>query len=96
MTAGEKSARESGLEEKARWRAVIARYQRPSTPRALWQIINTLVPYVGLWCLMYWLKDISLWLTIPFAVVAGGLLVRDIHHLSRLRARFVFQVALGQ
>ncbi len=36
--------------QRARWRAVIAKYQRPSTPRALWQITNTVVPYVLLWC----------------------------------------------
>jgi omega-6 fatty acid desaturase (delta-12 desaturase) len=88
------TAGESGSEERASWRAVIAKYQRPSTPRALWQIFNTLVPYVGLWCLMYWLKDISLWLTIPLAVVASGLLVRifiifhDCGHGSYFRSRW--------
>jgi omega-6 fatty acid desaturase (delta-12 desaturase) len=80
--------------ERARWRAVIARYQQPSTARALWQITNTVVPYAGLWYLMYWLKDISLWLTVPCAIVAGGLLVRvfiifhDCGHGSYFRSRW--------
>jgi omega-6 fatty acid desaturase (delta-12 desaturase) len=84
----------SELQERARWRAVIARYQQPSTARATWQIINTIVPYALLWYLMYWLKDISLWLTIPFAVVAGGLLVRvfiifhDCGHGSYFKSRW--------
>jgi acyl-lipid omega-6 desaturase (Delta-12 desaturase) len=79
--------------EKARWRAVIATYQHPSTLRALWQIINTIVPYALLWYLMYVLKDISLWLTIPLAVIAGGLLVRlfiifhDCGHGSYFKSR---------
>src|SRR5687767_7300461 len=70
------STGESRPGERARWRAVIAKYQHPSTARALWQIINTIVPYALLWYVMYEVKDISLWLTIPFAVLAGGLLVR--------------------
>ena len=76
MDGSVNSAGDSGPEEKARWREVLAKYQQPSAPRALWQIVNTLVPYVGLWYLMYWLKDISLWLTVPLALLAGGLLVR--------------------
>jgi acyl-lipid omega-6 desaturase (Delta-12 desaturase) len=70
------SAAEVEQQERTRWRAVIARYQRSSTALALWQLINTLVPYVLLWYVMYRMKDISLWLTIPFAILAGGLLVR--------------------
>jgi omega-6 fatty acid desaturase (delta-12 desaturase) len=80
--------------EIARWRAVVAKYQHPSMPRALCQILNTFVPYVGLWYLMYWLKDFSLWMTVPFAVIAGALLVRvfiilhDCGHGSYFRSRW--------
>jgi len=80
--------------ERARWRAVIVKYQRPSTVRALWQIINTVVPYALLWYLMYRLKDVSLWLTIPIAVLAGALLVRvfvifhDCGHGSFFKSRW--------
>jgi omega-6 fatty acid desaturase (delta-12 desaturase) len=62
-------------------------------PRALWQIANTVIPYALLWYLMYLLKDISLWLTIPLAIVAGALLVRvfiifhDCGHGSYFRSR---------
>jgi omega-6 fatty acid desaturase (delta-12 desaturase) len=85
---------DSGHHERTRWRAVIARYQQPSATRAIWQIINSVVPYVLLWYLMYWLKDISPWLTIPVAVVAGGLLVRvfiifhDCGHGSYFKSRW--------
>ena len=44
---------ESSADEKRRLRAVLTRFQRPSTARALWQIFNTIVPYVLLWVLMY-------------------------------------------
>ena len=48
----------------------------PRPARAMWQIVNTLVPYFLLWYLMYHVKEISLWLTIPLAMLAGTLLVR--------------------
>jgi acyl-lipid omega-6 desaturase (Delta-12 desaturase) len=83
----------AGPAEKVRWREATAKYQHPSTPRALWQLVNTLVPYALLWYSMYLLKDISLWLTIPVAAVAGALLVRmfiifhDCGHGSYFKSR---------
>jgi len=63
-------------DERKRLRAVLTRYQQPSTGRALWQFFNTVVPYVLLWYLMYFVKEISLWLALPLAILAGTLLVR--------------------
>jgi omega-6 fatty acid desaturase (delta-12 desaturase) len=76
MTATDPPSQESEREERARLRAVLTRYQRPSTGRALWQILNTLVPYVLLWVLMYHVQEISLWAALPLAILAGTLLVR--------------------
>src|SRR2546425_12443166 len=36
----------------ADWKKIVAKYQKPSAPRAVWQIVNTLVPYALLWYLM--------------------------------------------
>ena len=58
------------------WAEIVAKYQEPSTWRALWQIINTVVPYGLLWYLMYLCRPISWWLVVPLAVLAGGFLVR--------------------
>src|SRR6476469_8818879 len=58
------------------WKNLIAKYQQPSTPRAVWQIVNTLVPYALLWYLMYLSLAISWWLVIPLAILAGAFLVR--------------------
>ncbi len=58
------------------WKEIVARYQKPSIPRGLWQIINTLVPYTALWCLMYFTVTISWWLTVPLAILAGAFMVR--------------------
>jgi len=62
--------------ERMRLRAVLVRFQRPSTARALWQLFDTVVPYALLWVLMYQVKAISLWLAVPLAMLAGTLLVR--------------------
>lgn len=65
-----------GRPETAAWKKIVARYQKPSTGRALWQVANTLVPYAALWALMFFTARISWWLTVPLAVLAGAILVR--------------------
>jgi acyl-lipid omega-6 desaturase (Delta-12 desaturase) len=62
--------------ETAAWKQVVAKYQKPSVWRSVWQIVNSLVPYVVLWYLMYLLKGISVWLAVPLAILAGAFLVR--------------------
>jgi acyl-lipid omega-6 desaturase (Delta-12 desaturase) len=75
------------------WKQAVARFQQPSTPRALWQLANSVVPYVGLWYLMYLWRDVSWWLIAPLAVLAAGFLVRifiifhDCGHGSYFRSR---------
>jgi len=58
------------------WKAIVARYQQPSTWRAIWQVINSIVPYVLLWYLMYLSLSVSWWITLPLAVLASGFLIR--------------------
>lgn len=60
----------------AAWKEIVARYQKPSLRRALWQILNTVVPYGFLWYLMYITVPVSWWLAAPLAVLAGAFLVR--------------------
>ncbi|HYV27712.1 MAG TPA: fatty acid desaturase [Candidatus Eisenbacteria bacterium] len=60
----------------AGWKDIVARFQKPAVWRSIWQIVNTLVPYAGLWYLMYRSLAISYWLTIPLIVLAGGFTVR--------------------
>ena len=58
------------------WKPIVARYQKPSVGRSVWQIANTLVPYAALWYLMYLSVGVSWWLAVPLAVLAGAFLVR--------------------
>lgn len=60
------------------WIKATRAYEQADTHKALWQLVNTLVPYALLWYLM--IRTIQLgypyWLTLALAVPAGGLLVR--------------------
>lgn len=58
------------------WRKIVNDYQNPDIRKSVWQLMNTLIPYVILWILMVYLIEISYWLVIPLAIVAGGLVVR--------------------
>ena len=62
--------------DKAAWKRAIERFRQPSLPRALWQLANTFLPYALLWYLMYVCLDISWWLIVPLAALAGAFLVR--------------------
>jgi len=79
--------------EKVAWRGIVAQYQRSSTGHALWQIVNSFVPYVLLWYLMYLSLAVSWWLTIPLAALAAAFLVRifiifhDCGHGSYFKSR---------
>jgi len=76
FTQGERQADTSA------WKEIVARYQKPSVGRGVWQIVNTLLPYAALWYLMYLCLSVSWWLVVPLAVLAAGFMVRAfiIHH----------------
>lgn len=69
----DKAARREAV---AHWKAVIAKYQKPNAWRASWQILNTIGSYAVLWYLMYLSLSVSWWMTVPLAILAGGLLIR--------------------
>jgi len=60
----------------ADWKKIVAKYEKPSTPKAAWQIVNTIVPYALLWYLMYHTLAVSWWITAPLAILAGAFVVR--------------------
>jgi omega-6 fatty acid desaturase (delta-12 desaturase) len=58
------------------WRAVVARYQKADTRRALTQMATTLLPLAGSLYLMYRSLEWSYWITLALAVPTAGFLVR--------------------
>jgi len=58
------------------WKEAVTRHQEPILRKSVWQVINTLVPYLTLCGLMTWSLDVSYWLTFAIGVAAAGFLIR--------------------
>jgi acyl-lipid omega-6 desaturase (Delta-12 desaturase) len=59
-----------------KWVKIIAPYRNGDNLHSWWQIINTFVPYVGLWVLMVISLKYSYWITLPLILLSSGFLVR--------------------
>ncbi len=92
------TASRSQRRDTAAWKAIVIKYQQPSLPRAIWQLVDTLVPYAGLWYLMYLSLSYSYWLTFALAALAGLFLIRifiifhDCGHGSFFKSRLANDV----
>jgi len=60
------------------WVSIVSKYQTPNVGRAVWQMINTILPFVGLWVLMYFSLKLnwSYLITAGLGLVNGLFLVR--------------------
>jgi omega-6 fatty acid desaturase (delta-12 desaturase) len=58
------------------WKQAVDNHRKPVLRSSVWQLVNSLIPYIALWGLMIWTLDISYWITLVLAVVAAGFLVR--------------------
>jgi omega-6 fatty acid desaturase (delta-12 desaturase) len=59
------------------WQSIVTKYQKPNLGRSLWQMANTLIPYVIVWYVMIQAVKVSYWLTLPLILLAAGLLMRN-------------------
>ena len=77
----------------AAWSDTLSRHKRPNQLKSIWQIVNSLLPFCGLWYLMYLSVSWSYWVTLVLAVPTAGFLIRlfiiqhDCGHHSFLRSR---------
>lgn len=58
------------------WIEIISKYNQPDPRKSIWQIINSLGPYLLLWVAMYFSLRVSYFLTLGLALLAAGFLVR--------------------
>ena len=58
------------------WTKIIGKYNKADRAKSWWQIINSFIPYFGLWVVMIYSLEISYWLTIGLSILAAGFLVR--------------------
>jgi acyl-lipid omega-6 desaturase (Delta-12 desaturase) len=63
---------------RSEWYRSLANYEKPDARKATWQLVNTFVPYVGLWALMAVMlrQGLPYWTILPPAVLAAGFLTR--------------------
>ena len=59
-----------------RWQSLTSRYASPDIGRSIWQVVNTVIPFVGMWVLMYYSLRVGYWLTLLLAFPTAGLMVR--------------------
>jgi omega-6 fatty acid desaturase (delta-12 desaturase) len=62
--------------EKFKWQGIVSKYAFPETWRSLWQVANSLVPFIVGWYLMVRSLEIGYWLTLILAVPTAGFMVR--------------------
>lgn len=58
------------------WQDLVKEYQVPDDWRSVWQIANSVVPYIAMWYLMYRSLSVSYWLTLLLAPLAAGFMTR--------------------
>ncbi len=58
------------------WKELIEQYQTPDSRKAGIQILNTFLPYLALWILMYFVYSYSIWLALGLAFINAFFLVR--------------------
>jgi acyl-lipid omega-6 desaturase (Delta-12 desaturase) len=86
-----RQTRVESIAPRAEWQAIIAKYERADTWRAIAQIVTTIGPLCLAFYLMYQSLGFSYWLTLLLAIPTAGFLVRtfiimhDCAHRSFLR-----------
>jgi omega-6 fatty acid desaturase (delta-12 desaturase) len=79
-------------------RRILADHARSHQGKAIWQLVNTILPCLALWVLMFLTLHVSYWLTLALSVVTAAFSVRtfiifhDCGHSSFLHSRRANQV----
>ena len=58
------------------WKEIISSYQVPNDKKAIFQLLNTFLPFLGLWVLMYFSLQYSVLLAIGLGLVNAFFMVR--------------------
>lgn len=75
------------------WEKIIKKYNYPELGKSIWQICNSLIPYIFMWFVMYYSLRYPYWVTLLLALPACGFLIRmfiifhDCGHSSFFRSR---------
>ena len=58
------------------WKTIAAKYQSSDVRKSIFQLCNTLIPFIALLVGMYYSLSVSYWLTLALSIPAAGFLVR--------------------
>jgi acyl-lipid omega-6 desaturase (Delta-12 desaturase) len=58
------------------WETVIMKYNHPDLRKSIWQICNSVIPYMFMWYIMYRSLSYPYWITLLLSLVASGFLIR--------------------
>lgn len=59
-----------------RWQAIVARYTIPDRWRSMWMAVNSILPFLIMWYVMYRSLEVSYWLTLLLAFPTAGFMMR--------------------
>jgi omega-6 fatty acid desaturase (delta-12 desaturase) len=76
MPASAAQASRKDAAQRPDWYAALAPFAQPDARRAIWQLVDTLVPYAAVWAAMAYLAPRHPWLMAVLSLPAAGLLVR--------------------
>ena len=71
----------------------LSQYQRPSRGHSIWQLVNTIIPFLGVFYAAIWAFDHSFWYALPLTILSAGFMIRtfiifhDCGHGSFFRSR---------
>lgn len=63
-------------ESERSWEKVIMKYNHPDIKKSIWQICNSVIPYLAMWYIMYRSLEYSYLITLFLSVIASGFLIR--------------------
>lgn len=75
------------------WGKIVKKYQKPNPRKAVIQILNSYLPFIGLWILMYYSLEWSYFITLGLGMINAFFLVRifiiqhDCGHYSFLKSK---------
>ncbi len=62
--------------QKFKWQGIVSKYAYPETWCSLWQVCNSVIPFLAMWYVMYRSLAVGYWLTLLLAVPTAGFMVR--------------------
>ncbi|MBD2848610.1 fatty acid desaturase [Paenibacillus sp. IB182496] len=64
------------VQEFTQWKKEMAKYSKADIKKSIWQLVNTIIPFVLLWGCAYISLTVSIWLSLALIVPAAGFLIR--------------------